>query len=99
MHKYLLFTNVIDCHVVPLARVHPMLFKNGRPRPKKPRPPQQLGRRELALKLARQEKLIAAKLAAKGIEYEWPSFVRQFANLGVAIPDVAPPADAPEEEE
>jgi nucleolar protein 15 len=50
MHKYLLFTNVIDCH---LARVHPMLFKNARRGPKKPKPPQQRGRRALALKLAR----------------------------------------------
>lgn len=98
MNNYLLFErNLLVCEVVPTAKVHPMLFKNAVKGPKKIRQVEPLPRQELALKLARQEKVIKAKLEAKGISYEWPSFIAQFEKLGVQIPDSAPTAGAVEE--
>jgi nucleolar protein 15 len=101
MDHYLLFDKLLVCEVLPLTKVHPLLFKNARKGPKKPAEFASLPKKELALKLARQEKGIMAKLAEKGIEYQWPSFVSQFAALGVTIPeyDVAIPAkDEPAED-
>lgn len=96
MDKYLLFQNLLVCNVVPSARVHPMLFKNAVKGPKKQREVTPLTKKELALKLARQEKVIREKLAAKGIEYSWNGFVEQFAKAGVTIPDQAPTAGTAE---
>jgi nucleolar protein 15 len=87
MDHYLLFSNTLVCSVLPVSRVHPMLFKNARRRPKQPKPLTPLSRKELAFKLAQKEQILRANLAAKGVEYEWPSFVEQFAKLGIAIPE------------
>lgn len=96
MNNYLLFKQLLVCNVVPTSKVHPMLFKNAVKGPKKVRAVEPLPKKELALKLARQEKVIKAKLEAKGIEYEWPSFVAQFEARGVQIPDSAPTAGSAE---
>lgn len=88
MNNYLLFNNsILVCNVVPKSKVHPMLFKNARKGPKKPKEIPVLSKKEMALKLARQEKAIKAKLAAKGIDYKWKSLTEQFESLGVSIPD------------
>ena len=92
MDKYLLFNNLLDCHVVPQAKVHPMLFKNAIKGPKRMKEITPLTKKELALKLAAQEKVIKAKLEAKGIDYSWNGFVEQFAKAGVTIPDSLPTA-------
>ncbi|OHT00908.1 hypothetical protein TRFO_32294 [Tritrichomonas foetus] len=87
MNNYLLFNNNLVCEQLPQSKVHPMLFKNARRGPKKEKPKTPLTKQELALKLAKQEKVIMAKLAAKGIEYSWPSLVSQFEKAGVTIPE------------
>ena len=87
MNNYLLKDSKLECNVLPKSKVHPMLFKNARKGPKKIKQKEPLSQKELALKLAKQEKVIMAKLAAKGIEYKWPSFVEQFEKHGVIIPD------------
>jgi nucleolar protein 15 len=92
MDKYLLFEKLLVAKVLSVSEVHPMLFKNARRGPKKPKERKPLAKKELALRLARQEKAIQAALAAKGIEYSWPSFVEQFAKHGVTIPDCNLPA-------
>jgi nucleolar protein 15 len=92
MNKYLLFQHLLTAEVLPTSKVHPMLFKNARRGPKKPRTIVPLTKKNLALKLAKQEKTIKATLLAKGIDYSWPSFVDQFAALGLEIPDSAPTA-------
>jgi nucleolar protein 15 len=99
IHKYLLSDKVLVCHVVTVTNLHPAVFQNLPHIRKNPRQLRVIGRRELALRLASQEKLIAAKFAAKGIEYEWPSFVQQFEALGVAIPDPPPQTEAPADDE
>lgn len=99
MNNYLLKDNNLVCNVYPKSKVHPMLFKNARKGPKKPKVKEPLSQKELALKLAKQEKIIMAKLAAKGIEYKWPSFVEQFEKHGVTIPDTEINQNKEEEEE
>jgi nucleolar protein 15 len=99
MNKYLLFENLLVAEVLPTAKVHPMLFKNARRGPKKPKIYNPLTKKERALKLARQEKMIMATLAAKGIEYSWPSLVDQFLKLGVTISESIPSAEPAEDVE
>lgn len=96
MDKYLLFQNLLVCNVVPTAKVHPMLFKNAVKGPKKQREVTPLTKKELSLKLARQEKVIRERLEAKGISYSWNGFVEQFSKAGVTIPDQAPTAGTAE---
>ncbi|KAH0789076.1 MKI67 FHA domain-interacting nucleolar phosphoprotein [Histomonas meleagridis] len=88
MNNYLFFNSLLVCNVLPVSKVHPMLFKNARRGPKKQKPPTVLTKKEMALRLARQEKIIKAKLDSKGIKYDWPSFIAQFEKAGVEIPDV-----------
>jgi nucleolar protein 15 len=99
MDHYLLFKNFLVCSVLPKARVHPMLFKNGRQTMKKPKSIAPMSKKEVALKLARKEQYLRTTLAAKGIEYEWPSFVEQFAALGITIPEQGPEQPIEEEQE
>ncbi|KAK8887646.1 hypothetical protein M9Y10_038699 [Tritrichomonas musculus] len=98
MNNYLLYNNNLVCEVVPKSKVHPMLFKNARRGPKKQKDKEPMSKKELALKLAKQEKVIMAKLAAKGIEYKWPSFVEQFEKHGVTIPDTEENKDENDED-
>lgn len=87
MDNYLLFNNLLKSEVLPLSKVHPMLFKNARHGPKKEKSKTPLSKKELAFKLARYEKSIKTALEGKGITYEWPSFIQQFEKLGIPIPD------------
>lgn len=88
MNNYLFFNNsILVCNVVPKSKIHPMLFKNAIKGPKKPKTVPVLSKKEMALKLAQQEKTIKAKLEAKGIDYKWNSFTEQFEKFGVKIAD------------
>jgi hypothetical protein len=88
-NNYLLFSNSLVCSVLPVARVHCILFKNARRPPKKPKSITPLTRKGLALKLARKAQIFRANLGSKGIEYEWPSFLDQFTKLGIVFPATA----------
>lgn len=87
MENYLLFSNLLKSEVLPVSKVHPMLFKNARRGPKKEKPKTPLSKKELAFKLARYEKSIKTTLEGKGIKYEWPSLIQQFEKLGIPIPE------------
>lgn len=93
LNNYLLFDKLLECKQLTKANVPPKLFTNARHGPKKMNYPE-LTKKEFALKLARQEKKIKATLAAKGINYEWPSLTAQFEKHGVPIPDEESKAEA-----
>lgn len=98
MNNYPLYNSILVCSVLPKSKVHPMLFKNARRGPKKEQKDKQpLAKKDLALTLAKKEKVIMAKLSALGIDYTWPSLVAQFEAHGVTIPDRE--VEIPKEEE
>ena len=88
MNGYLLYTKILECHVVPPEDVHPETFKSaGRPfkqvdwtarerkRHNAARSPAEAQAREE--RLVRKEQQLRRKLADAGIEYEFGGFAAQ----------------------
>lgn len=91
MNGYRFDGNPIECKLNIDDDINEKLFKvhvkkeNGTAAPRRERkPPTKL---EVALRLAQQEKNIKAELAAKGIDYTWPSIYERLESAGVTIPD------------
>ena len=91
MNGYLLYTKILECHVVPPEDVHPETFKSaGRPfkqvdwtarerkRHNAARSPAEAQAREE--RLVRKEQQLRRKLADAGIEYEFGGFAAQAAR-------------------
>jgi len=86
MDNYLLFEKKIQSSVLTTANVPQNLFINGRRGPKAEKDLKPLSRKELALKLAQQERKIISQLNEKGIKYQWNSFIDQLEKYNVTVP-------------
>ncbi|KAL2081014.1 hypothetical protein ACEWY4_022867 [Coilia grayii] len=109
MNNYLMGERLIQCHVIPLEKVHPKLFVGCNKAFKKPSQPavsrynKKHSQEELEktkTKLLRKEAKLRKRLAAEGIDYDFPGFASQFpkkklaasedANSSVCSEDVTP---------
>ncbi|XP_042587589.1 MKI67 FHA domain-interacting nucleolar phosphoprotein-like [Cyprinus carpio] len=107
MNNYLIGERLIKCHVMPPEKVHEKLFVGSRLVFKKPMQPavvrynKQHGEedlKKLGAKLLSKESKLRKRLAAKGIDYDFPGFAAQIpakkaqseADVSVCSEDVTP---------
>lgn len=94
MNNYLMGERLIKCHVVPPEKVHEKLFVGSQREFRKPTNPvvARYNRKRSAdqvektkAKLLRKESKLRKKLAAHGIEYDFPGFAAQVKKSSVAM--------------
>ncbi|XP_043103994.1 MKI67 FHA domain-interacting nucleolar phosphoprotein [Puntigrus tetrazona] len=107
MNNYLIGERLIKCQVMPPEKVHEKLFlgsKLGFKRPKQPavtrynKKHAEEDQKKVASKLLSKESKLRKRLAAKGIDYDFPGFAAQIpvkksqleANVSVCSEDVTP---------
>ncbi|RMC18712.1 hypothetical protein DUI87_04608 [Hirundo rustica rustica] len=86
MNNYLFSERLLKCHFVPPEKVHENLFQDCDRIFRKPSRPavqrynrtrSQLQKARMTQRLLRKERLLRKKLAAKGIQYDFPGFAAQ----------------------
>lgn len=107
MNNYLIGERLIKCHVMPPEKVHEKLFVGSRLVFKKPTQPaidrynkkhKEKDLKKLGSKLLSNESKLRKRLAAKGIDYDFPGFAAQIpakkaqseADVSVCSEDVTP---------
>ncbi|XP_016094347.1 MKI67 FHA domain-interacting nucleolar phosphoprotein [Sinocyclocheilus grahami] len=107
MNNYLIGERLIKCHVMPPEKVHEKLFVGSRMVFKKPTQPAvsrhnkqhaEEDLKKLGEKLLSKESKLRKRLAAKGIDYDFPGFAAQIpakkaqseADVSVCSEDVTP---------
>nr|AAM34644.1 Nopp34 nucleolar phosphoprotein-like protein [Danio rerio] len=107
MNNYLMGERIIKCHVIPPEKVHEKLFVGSIAGFKKPKYPAvtrynkthtEDDVKKVGTKLLSKESKLRKRLAAKGIDYDFPGFAAQIpakkapseANVSVCSEDVTP---------
>ncbi|ROL52315.1 MKI67 FHA domain-interacting nucleolar phosphoprotein [Anabarilius grahami] len=107
MNNYLMGERLIKCHVMPPEKVHEKLFEGSKSVFKKPKHPavtrynkkhEEDDLKNLGTKLLKKESKLRKRLAAKGIDYDFPGFASQIpakkaqseADVSVCSEDVTP---------